>query len=148
MKPNLRLFEFYSILCSKTICCLHSTENDSAFHLIEQAPSHWGAAKAVERAYLERPYFPHPSVGVMAQNMPAAAKENCVRSTGNQKIWNKKYAGQMPRRIFRCLEETLSRLVTSWLLRLSKGVAAFGRRNPKRKDILSDVLSFWQVTTI
>jgi len=22
----------------------------------------------------------------MAQNMPAAAKENCVRSTGNQKI--------------------------------------------------------------
>ena len=28
-------------------------------------------------------------------------------------------------------------------IKISKGVAAFGRRNPKRKDILSDVLSFW-----
>lgn len=28
-------------------------------------------------------------------------------------------------------------------IKISKSVAAFGRRNPKRKDILSDVLSFW-----
>ena len=28
-------------------------------------------------------------------------------------------------------------------IKIPKGVAAFGRRNPKRKDILSDVLSFW-----
>ena len=28
-------------------------------------------------------------------------------------------------------------------IKTPKGVAAFGRRNPKRKDILSDVLSFW-----
>ena len=28
-------------------------------------------------------------------------------------------------------------------IKISKGVAAFGRRNPKRKDILPDVLSFW-----
>ena len=41
-----------------------------------------GAAKAVdleltaeERAYLEELYVPHPLVGVMAQNTPAAAKE-------------------------------------------------------------------------
>ena len=52
-----------------------------------------GAAKAVdlkltaeERAYLEEPYVPHPLVGVMAQNTPAAAKESHVWSTGNQKI--------------------------------------------------------------
>ena len=52
-----------------------------------------GAAKAVEleltaeeRAYLEEPYLPHPLVGVMAQNTPAAAKESHVWSTGNQKI--------------------------------------------------------------
>ena len=52
-----------------------------------------GAAKAVdleltdeECAYLEEPYVPHPLVGVMAQNTPAAAKENHVWSTGNQKI--------------------------------------------------------------
>ena len=29
-------------------------------------------------------------------------------------------------------------------IKIPKGVAAFGRRNPKRKDILSDVLSFWR----
>ena len=52
-----------------------------------------GAAKAVdleltaeECAYLEDPYVPHPLVGVMAQNTPAAAKESHVWSTGNQKI--------------------------------------------------------------
>ena len=52
-----------------------------------------GAAKAVdlkltaeERAYLEEPYVPHPLVGVMAQNTPAAAKESHVWSTENQKI--------------------------------------------------------------
>ena len=52
-----------------------------------------GAAKAVdleltgeECAYLEEPYVPHPLVGVMAQNTPAAAKERHVWSTGNQKI--------------------------------------------------------------
>ena len=28
-------------------------------------------------------------------------------------------------------------------IKTPKGAAAFGRRNPKRKDILSDVLSFW-----
>lgn len=52
-----------------------------------------GAAKAVdleltdeECVYLEEPYVPHPLVGVMAQNTPAAAKESHVWSTGNQKI--------------------------------------------------------------
>ena len=52
-----------------------------------------GAAKAVdleltaeECAYLEEPYVPHPLVGVMAQNTPAAAKESHVWSTGDQKI--------------------------------------------------------------
>ena len=52
-----------------------------------------GAVKAVdlaltdeECAYLEEPYVPHPLVGVMAQNTPAAAKESHVWSTGNQKI--------------------------------------------------------------
>ena len=41
---------------------------------------------AEECAYLEEPYVPHPLVGVMAQNTPAAAKESHVWSTGNQKI--------------------------------------------------------------
>ena len=57
------------------------------FHHIE------GAAKAVdleltgeETAYLEEPYVPHPLAGVMAQNKPAAAKEEHVWSTGDQKI--------------------------------------------------------------
>ena len=52
-----------------------------------------GAARAVElaltpeeRAYLEEPYVPHPLVGVMAQNTPAAAKESHVWSTGDQKL--------------------------------------------------------------
>ena len=52
-----------------------------------------GAVKAVEvaltedeLAYLEAPYVPHALVGVMAQNTPAAAKQNHVWSTGNQKI--------------------------------------------------------------
>ena len=52
-----------------------------------------GAAKAVELtltpeevAYLEEPYVPHKLVGVMAQNTPAAAKEQHVWGTGNQKI--------------------------------------------------------------
>ena len=52
-----------------------------------------GAAKAVELeltsdeiAWLEEPYVPHPLAGVMAQNKPAAAKENHVWSTGDQKI--------------------------------------------------------------
>lgn len=51
------------------------------------------AAKAVnltltadELAFLEKPYLPHKLVGVMAQNTPAAAKEQHVWSTGNQKI--------------------------------------------------------------
>lgn len=51
------------------------------------------AAKAVnltltadELAFLEEPYLPHTLVGVMAQNTPAAAKEQHVWSTGNQKI--------------------------------------------------------------
>ena len=52
-----------------------------------------GAARAVELtltpeeiAYLEEPYVPHKLVGVMAQNTPAAAKEQHVWSTGSQKI--------------------------------------------------------------
>ena len=52
-----------------------------------------GAAEAVEFAltqeeiaYLEEPYVPHRLVGVMAQNTPAAAKEQHVWGTGNQKI--------------------------------------------------------------
>lgn len=52
-----------------------------------------GAAKATELtlsmdeiAYLEEPYIPHKLVGVMAQNMPEAAKEQHVWSTGNQEI--------------------------------------------------------------
>ena len=52
-----------------------------------------GAAKAVELAltpediaYLEEPYVPHKPVGVMAQNTPAASKEQHVWGTGNQKI--------------------------------------------------------------
>lgn len=52
-----------------------------------------GAAKAVELAltpeecaYLEEPYVPHKLVGVMAQNTPAAAKQQHVWSTGSQKI--------------------------------------------------------------
>ncbi len=52
-----------------------------------------GAAKAAdltltedEIAYLEEPYVPHKLVGVMAQNTPAAAKENHVWSAGNEKM--------------------------------------------------------------
>lgn len=52
-----------------------------------------GAAKAVELtlspdeiAYLEAEYVPHKLVGVMAQNTPAAAKEQHVWSTGNQTL--------------------------------------------------------------
>ena len=52
-----------------------------------------GAAKAVdlvlspeECAWLEEPYMPHPLVGVMAQNTAAAAKEDHVWSTGDQKL--------------------------------------------------------------
>ena len=52
-----------------------------------------GAAKAVELAltpeecaYLEEPYVPHKLVGVMAQNTPAAAKQQHVWSTGSQRI--------------------------------------------------------------
>ena len=57
------------------------------FHHVE------GAAKAVdleltpeEISYLEEAYVPHRLVGVMAQNTPAAAKEEHVWSTGNQTI--------------------------------------------------------------
>ena len=39
-----------------------------------------------ETAYLEEPYLPHKLVGVMAQNTPAAAKEQHVWSTGRQTI--------------------------------------------------------------
>ena len=52
-----------------------------------------GAVKAVdlkltpeECAYLEEPYVPHKLVGVMAQNTPAAAKEQHVWSTGSQPV--------------------------------------------------------------
>ena len=52
-----------------------------------------GAAKAVdlvlsqdELTYLEEAYVPHKLVGVMAQNTPAAAKQQHVWSTGDQKI--------------------------------------------------------------
>lgn len=52
-----------------------------------------GAVKAVdlkltpeECAYLEEPYVPHKLVGVMAQNTPAATKEQHVWSTGNQPV--------------------------------------------------------------
>ncbi len=52
-----------------------------------------GAVKATELtltadelAFLEAPYVPHNLVGVMAQNTPAAAKDNHVWSTGSQKI--------------------------------------------------------------
>ena len=41
---------------------------------------------AEERAYLEEPYVPHKLVGVMAQNTPAAAREQHVWSTGSQRI--------------------------------------------------------------
>ena len=41
---------------------------------------------AEECAYLEEPYVPHKLVGVMAQNTPAAAKQQHVWSTGNQEI--------------------------------------------------------------
>ena len=52
-----------------------------------------GAARAAELtlspeecAYLEELYVPHQLVGVMAQNTPAAAKQQHVWSTGNQKM--------------------------------------------------------------
>lgn len=52
-----------------------------------------GAARAVdlklsgdEIAFLEEAYVPHPLAGVMAQNKPAAAGEQHVWSTGDQKI--------------------------------------------------------------
>ncbi len=52
-----------------------------------------GAARSVElalspeeTAYLEELYLPHKLVGVMAQNTPAASREQHVWSTGNQKI--------------------------------------------------------------
>ena len=52
-----------------------------------------GAAKAVEltltpeeTAYLEEAYVPHRLVGVMAQNTPAASREQHVWSAGSQKI--------------------------------------------------------------
>ena len=52
-----------------------------------------GAARAVaftltpeEAAYLEEPYIPHKLVGVMAENTPAAAKEQHVWGTGSQKM--------------------------------------------------------------
>ncbi|MCQ2431680.1 MAG: aldo/keto reductase [Clostridia bacterium] len=52
-----------------------------------------GAVKAAEltlteeeSSYLEAPYVPHPLVGVMAQNKPAASMKQHVWSTGNQKI--------------------------------------------------------------
>lgn len=52
-----------------------------------------GAAKSTqldltsdELAFLEEPYVPHNLVGVMAQNTPAAAKNEHVWSTGSQKI--------------------------------------------------------------
>lgn len=52
-----------------------------------------GAVKAAdliltpeEIDYLEEPYVPHKLVGVMAQNTPAAAKQQHVWSVGNQKI--------------------------------------------------------------
>ena len=51
------------------------------------------AAKAVELeltaeecSYLEEPYLPHPLVGVMAQNTPAATGGSHVWSTENQKV--------------------------------------------------------------
>ncbi len=51
-----------------------------------------GAAKAIglvltteDLAFLEEPYVPHKLVGVMAQNTPAAAKDQHVWSTGSQK---------------------------------------------------------------
>ncbi len=54
-----------------------------------------GAAKATELtltqeecAYLEEPYIPHALVGVMAQNTPAAAREEHVWFTGSQEIKN------------------------------------------------------------
>lgn len=52
-----------------------------------------GAAKSAELTltgdeltYLEELYVPHKLVGVMAQNTPAASKQQHVWSTGNQKI--------------------------------------------------------------
>lgn len=52
-----------------------------------------GAAQAIglvltteDLAFLEEPYVPHKLVGVMAQNTPAAAKDQHVWSTGSQKI--------------------------------------------------------------
>ena len=44
------------------------------------------ALTAEECAWLEELYTPHPLVGVMAQNTAAAAKDDHVWSTGNQKI--------------------------------------------------------------
>lgn len=52
-----------------------------------------GAVKALDLSltteeimYLEEPSVPHPLAGVMAQNIPVAAKEKHVWSTDDQKI--------------------------------------------------------------
>lgn len=57
------------------------------FHHVEGAAHATGLAlTAEELAYLEEPYRPHPLVGVMAQNTPAAAGQTHVWSVGNQPI--------------------------------------------------------------
>ena len=56
-------------------------------HHIEGAAEAVGLARTPgECGYLEVPYVPHKLVGVMAQNTPAAAKQQHVWSTGSQKI--------------------------------------------------------------
>ena len=47
---------------------------------------YYHASPVREIQYLEQPYQPHPLVGVMAQNSPAAAKSSHVWSVGNQQI--------------------------------------------------------------
>lgn len=54
---------------------------------IEGAAKATGLTLTTEKCtWLEELYTPHPLVGVMAQNTAAAAKDNHVWSTGNQKI--------------------------------------------------------------
>lgn len=55
-------------------------------HIVDAAKAVNLTLTADELAFLEEPYLPHTLVGVMAQNTPAAAMEQHVWSTGNQKI--------------------------------------------------------------
>ena len=61
-------------------------EGATKLHHIEGAAQAIGLVLTTEDlAFLEEPYVPHKLVGVMAQNTPAAAKDQHVWSTGSQK---------------------------------------------------------------